>query len=1241
MSESNLGTAVLSLRVETGPALAALRAFRAQVEGSLGTADTSALFKGVEDDARTAGQKAGRALADGIKKTTKEIKFGSFQQALDFTPKNTIKGLEEYARALRALRDNTDVAAAGTQRLTDRLGAVEQALRSARQTTAETAEAQRRLDEALNKVALQRFSESARSFSSALREQAKAAAANADQFRRVREQAEGAAKAVAGLAAKGVGEALKVPVFGLPKDVTGTFDKARAQIERLQKQAETASGKVARLSEGVAVLGAGGVAAKGVIDVLGGIGSAASNTTGILAQVQEALASLPGPLKGLGGLDDVFSSGAQAVSNWASSILQAQGELSTLAAPLEAITNSLGALGPEAVAVGGALAFTFAGFQDLIAKSFKPGIDGARAALKGITADTQALLEALARVSSAADGVASLRDLRAAEKDAADRVQSSPVGSADNLQATQDLLDVQRRIKTELQAQFLQEQRILLTEEQRARIGRQIQEAAKPSNVLALPSSEILNAEGRGIRRLSPDLGPSIDVGLQSARDFAAQLLAAAEAGQQLPPIFGQVGLSLKTLNDLAEDQTRQYRLQSDQLDEQISKQRQLRQLEADRSAEARKRLAAEADRRRQRDLSVAEFGASDIGGRLPGGGFAPGSPGARSARNSRLREAGSNALIGGAFPALFGQGLGASVGGAVGGGAGGLVGGQFGFGLSLVGTALGAQFDLATQKIQTLGSALSDPVGQLSALGEAGLISSKALEKQIQALVDTGREAEAAALIQQDLASTYGDLQSAKDLAAASDQLGRSWAQLQIAAVQLSAEPIAELLSGTASGLLFFADAIKTLRDALPESITRLFNPINAILPGATALPVVGGGSTGAGLQPTTGEGLTQQNQLLEASKQQYAELNTLAFRQAAAQAQGNKELELSLRKRQIEIQLQKSTATLNESNDPGGVRRQSLTDKAKQDIFALDEQLKTLGNGSLNDLQNKFAVLSNQSARLPANTLAFNASLQEIVNTQTRINELKKTESQRFAESIAAANQLRSIQEEIAIQQQRGDLTGTGIGALNAVKQFEDAKRAEQDAQAALRANPGSSDLLNASKLASENVKLAAAKTKADLQDAFKSAQDAVQSISRGIEDSVTALRELQNSSGGLNNFLSPQQQVNRQQAVADQLRPEANALANQLGIRLQVSGTTQQRNQQTLDFIKAARQELRLGQDIDRAQVDLGKATNDLAVVNDSLVTVNTQLTEATTALAQKDWQVNVAVNANTGEFAVNLG
>ena len=261
---------------------------------------------------------------------------------------------------------------------------------------------------------------------------------------------------------------------------------------------------------------------------------------------------------------------------------------------------------------------------------------------------------------------------------------------------------------------------------------------------------------------------------------------------------------------------------------------------------------------------------------------------------------------------------------------------------------------------------------------------------------------------------------------------------------------------------------------------------------------------------------------------------------------------------------------------------------------------------------------------------------------NPETQLKKNAEA-TKKWAQEIQAVNQVLSIQEETLIQQQRGSLTGTGIGALGAVKQFEDAKRAEQDAQAALRANPGSTDLLNASKLAAENVKLAAAKTKADLQDAFKSAKDAVKSISRGIEDSVTALRELQNTGGsGLNKFLTPQQVANRQAAVGQQLRPEADALATQLGIRFQTSGTREQINQQTLDFIKAARQELRLGQDITQAQqIDLPRATNDLATANEALVRVNAKLADATYNLAVKDWAVNVSVNANTGDYAVNLG
>ena len=77
-----------------------------------------------------------------------------------------------------------------------------------------------------------------------------------------------------------------------------------------------------------------------------------------------------------------------------------------------------------------------------------------------------------------------------------------------------------------------------------------------------------------------------------------------------------------------------------------------------------------------------------------------------RSAMQAR-ENAASNALIGGAFPLLFGQGAGASAGGALGGAAGGLLGGQFGFALSLVGTQLGSLVDNLVSSTAALGRAI------------------------------------------------------------------------------------------------------------------------------------------------------------------------------------------------------------------------------------------------------------------------------------------------------------------------------------------------------------------------------------------------------------------------------------------------------------------------------------------------------------------------------------------------------
>jgi len=80
-------------------------------------------------------------------------------------------------------------------------------------------------------------------------------------------------------------------------------------------------------------------------------------------------------------------------------------------------------------------------------------------------------------------------------------------------------------------------------------------------------------------------------------------------------------------------------------------------------------------------------------------------------AGRKRLGSAASNAVIGGAFPLLFGQGAGAAIGGGLGGALGGAFGGTLGFGLSLVGTAIGQAIDDAQKlnsELKTLNSNLT-----------------------------------------------------------------------------------------------------------------------------------------------------------------------------------------------------------------------------------------------------------------------------------------------------------------------------------------------------------------------------------------------------------------------------------------------------------------------------------------------------------------------------------------------------
>lgn len=160
-----------------------------------------------------------------------------------------------------------------------------------------------------------------------------------------------------------------------------------------------------------------------------------------------------------------------------------------------------------------------------------------------------------------------------------------------------------------------------------------------------------------------------------------------------------------------------------------------------------------------------------------------------------RRNEIVGNALIGGAFPALFGQGLGASAGGALGGGLGGAIGGNFGFGLSLIGTALGQAVDTALQQFADLGAAIDAPAKNFSALQQAAVLSSRGLERTVEGLIAAGRYGEANAVIQADLVATFGDLSAAENYRDQVDQLNRAWAQASVSTASFIAGPLAELI--------------------------------------------------------------------------------------------------------------------------------------------------------------------------------------------------------------------------------------------------------------------------------------------------------------------------------------------------------------------------------------------------------------------------------------------------------------
>lgn len=163
-----------------------------------------------------------------------------------------------------------------------------------------------------------------------------------------------------------------------------------------------------------------------------------------------------------------------------------------------------------------------------------------------------------------------------------------------------------------------------------------------------------------------------------------------------------------------------------------------------------------------------------------------------RTEKSKRRREVAENVVIGGAFPALFGGGLGTVAGGALGGF---IPGNPM---LSVATSAVGALVDQFIASVTEAGSAMRDPITNFQKLADAGLIASRSQKQYIERLIEAGRVTEAATAIQDELIKKIGvegvrDLQNA---GAASDKLNKAFAEFSLQAQAAIAGPLAGLLS-------------------------------------------------------------------------------------------------------------------------------------------------------------------------------------------------------------------------------------------------------------------------------------------------------------------------------------------------------------------------------------------------------------------------------------------------------------
>lgn len=278
-----------------------------------------------------------------------------------------------------------------------------------------------------------------------------------------------------------------------------------------------------------------------------------------------------------------------------------------------------------------------------------------------------------------------------------------------------------------------------------------------------------------------------------------------------------------------------------------------------------------------------------------------------------------------------------------------------------------------------------------------------------------------------------------------------------------------------------------------------------------------------------------------------------------------------------------------------------------------------KTLS--SVEGLKEQLSELDKKQTTLSVDSSAFAAANQKILETQNALEQLDGKKAIITVEQINAGVQGGSLTNNFSNLEKRSQAAQQALNsAAFGSPEFQQALRAAQSANFELDQRRKAADT-NAFSKALEDAKKAQEDAAQGVKDSFGKAEQAADSLAQAQQSLRSALE------GSFDLLTSRERDGLLRSAQADVQR----------AINAGIFDSSKAGSLSGKGLLSAASQ----ARAIFEASDNLEKVNSNLVDVNKDVVKSNVDLIKATQALSKKDWGVNVSVNANTGDYAVNLG